>query len=658
MSPSVNPSIRKRKRQPTVKVVPQTEQIFNGLSFYYLPNDDVAPARKLRIMRAQEYGARWVRELSNATHIVVDKRLGYKDVEKILPAPAECRLVVVNEEYPIDCISFKALLNPSQPRYKVAGFPDAAEITVSSFEPAGANNSLPLKEPQGKRALASENGTSPRAPSPRDEAAKSSQARSRSTSVSEPAAPEPRQQENSGEHNSGSVIAEPIGQPPEDAQPPLIDDELSEYIQIMRQYKDLPLDEDEDDSRSVSNSVKPSTADSEGDSASDQEQDRKKRLRSAQRGKKNLNFEEQFACSRGGTLSSKDSSQNPNARTIEVLQSLLDYYTRTSDQWRTLAYRKAINTLRRQPKKILTSSEAYKLPNIGQRIADKIEEIVTTNALRRLDYTHDDPLDQALSTFLGVYGVGTAIASRWLAQGFRTLDDLLSRATDLTPNQRLGIERYDDFNTRIPRAEVSAIGSFVKREAAKLDPAVELVIGGSYRRGSPSSGDVDFIVTKKGTTEAMDLVPFLEDLVLVLEQKGFLVATLAALHSTRRPSKDGPGSKWHGCCVLPESEYGTLGFKEPREKPIWRRIDFLIVPESEYGAALIYFTGNDIFNRSMRLLAGKKGMRLNQRGLYKEVMRGKGRVKVTEGELVEGRDEKRIFEILGIRWREPSERWC
>jgi DNA polymerase lambda/DNA polymerase IV len=60
----------------------------------------------------------------------------------------------------------------------------------------------------------------------------------------------------------------------------------------------------------------------------------------------------------------------------------------------------------------------------------------------------------------------------------------------------------------------------------------------------------------------------------------------------------------------------------------------------------------------MRLLASRKGMRLNQRGLYKEVMRGKNRVKVTEGELLEGRDEKRIFELLGVKWREPSERWC
>jgi DNA polymerase IV len=82
------------------------------------------------------------------------------------------------------------------------------------------------------------------------------------------------------------------------------------------------------------------------------------------------------------------------------------------------------------------------------------------------------------------------------------------------------------------------------------------------------------------------------------------------------------------------------------------------VPEEEMGAALIYFTGNDIFNRSIRLLARKKGMRLNQKGLYKDVKRGRRGEKLNEGMLVEGQSEKKIFEVLGVPWREPEERIC
>jgi DNA polymerase IV len=178
---------------------------------------------------------------------------------------------------------------------------------------------------------------------------------------------------------------------------------------------------------------------------------------------------------------------------------------------------------------------------------------------------------------------------------------------------------------------------------------MELIIGGSYRRGAESSGDIDIIVTKPGTRSTSELRGFLDELVRRLEAEGFLVARLAS----SRPGGD--GSKWHGCCVLPRG----LGVKDDTAYcPVWRRIDILLVPGTQKGAALIYFTGNDIFNRSMRLLASKKGMRLNQRGLYKDALRGPGRAKVTEGELVEGRDERRIFEILGVKWREPHERWC
>jgi DNA polymerase IV len=152
--------------------------------------------------------------------------------------------------------------------------------------------------------------------------------------------------------------------------------------------------------------------------------------------------------------------------------------------------------------------------------------------------------------------------------------------------------------------------------------------------------DIDFMLTKPGTSSSHDLHPFLIQLVDKLTREGFLVAALV-----KPGSVNGSGSKWHGAALLP----GTT---------IWRRIDLLLVPETEWGAALIYFTGDDIFNRSIRLLSSRKGMRLNQRGLYKDVMRGPGRVKLNEGTLIEGADEKKIFAALGVPWRPPEQRIC
>lgn len=328
----------------------------------------------------------------------------------------------------------------------------------------------------------------------------------------------------------------------------------------------------------------------------------------------------------------------PNRRTIEVLQQMLGYYERTADHWRVIAYRKAISALRRQSKRIVTRKQARDIPGIGPRLADKIEEIVFTNRLRRLENASSGPEDLALQEFLGVYGAGISQASQWVARGYRTLDDLKTKAA-LTKPQRIGVDHYTDFQQRIPRHEVEAHGSIVRQAVQKADPSMQTIIGGSYRRGSPSSGDIDILITKPDATIEQIRTVMMEVVVPDLFQQGFLQASLASSNSRV------DGSKWHGASALPHSS-------------LWRRIDLLFVPAAEIGAALIYFTGNDIFNRSLRLLASKKGMRLNQRGLYKDVLRGQQRQKLTAGRLVEGHDERCIFQHLGVPWRPPEHRIC
>jgi DNA polymerase IV len=328
---------------------------------------------------------------------------------------------------------------------------------------------------------------------------------------------------------------------------------------------------------------------------------------------------------------------NPNARTIEVLDQMARYYDRTNDHWRTTAYRKAISALKKKTEKVLTKEQALAMPFIGDRLASKIEEIVWTNGLRRLENIDKELNDKVSQTFLKVYGAGYAVAQKWIAQGHRSLQDLVEKAS-LTENQKVGVEHYDDFLARIPRSEVEAHGEIVRESFCRIDPEIQVTIGGSFRRGAQTSGDIDLIITKPGVSLDWLRDLLLETVIPELFKKGFLKVTLAALSHDH-------GSKWHGASALPDST-------------IWRRIDLLLVPWEEMGAALIYFTGNDIFNRSMRLLASKRGMRLNQHALFKNVMRGPGRTKLNEGTVVEGEDEKRIFDILGVPWRPPEHRNC
>ena len=330
-------------------------------------------------------------------------------------------------------------------------------------------------------------------------------------------------------------------------------------------------------------------------------------------------------------------SENLNSRTIEILEQMANYYDRGKDQWRTTAYRKAISALKKQTNKITTAKEAFAIPFIGQRLADKIEEIVWTDRLRRLENTKLEPNDEVLQLFLKIYSVGYVQATKWIEQGCRTIDDLLSNV-ELTKNQQIGIDRLDDFQTRIPRAEMDQHDEYVRETVSKIDPSIQFTIGGSYRRGARDCGDVDFIVTKPDCLVEVLRTIMLDTVIPQLFTKGYLKTGLA---TTAKED----GTKWHGASALPGNT-------------VWRRIDFLLVPWDELGAALIYFTGNDIFNRSIRLLASKKGMRLNQHGLWKNVIRGKNRERLTQGHLLEGQDEKKIFELLGVPWRPPEHRIC
>ncbi|KAI1147146.1 hypothetical protein F4825DRAFT_438420 [Nemania diffusa] len=610
LEPSSSISMAKRKRTKPLEMAPESEQIFKGLCFFYIPNDDINPARRLRITKAREHGATWTQLPSLATHVIVDKGLSYADIEPILDKQLTLSaIVLVNDQYPIECLRRGVVFDPNPTvekyQYKVPGDPGATkEPTVQ--QPSTQDSEMSLQINPRRSARHAANATP-----------ESSQ---RSTDLIPSSYPEGAQSPKPDTKATKSTALHVASKPTDIAPTPAFTDELATCI-------DAVLDDPENHEYLDENDADGQGSENEGPSK------KKSKGRPKTRRNNAVNFnQDNFICMRGGTKDKK--RVGPNADTIKLLEEMAEEHSLSDEIWRVHSYRKAVATLRRQPKKIRTAQEAAALSNIGSSLAEHIEEIVTTGRFEKLDRIRNEPSREALRLFCNIYGVGVSTAKKWVELGYRTFDDLRSKAK-LSTNQQIGLERYDDLLIRIPRAEVKALGDHVKDAAAVIDASVELIIGGSYRRGADSSGDIDIIMTKSGTSSAQDLVPFLDELVDTLTKSGFLTAALASHRH------DG-GNKWHGCCVLP-----AAAFPGPREdyRPTWRRIDFLLVPDTEIGAALVYFTGNDLFNRSMRLLARKKNMKLNHRALS-----GVG--------VSEGRDERRIFEILGVQWREPHERWC
>ncbi|GAA6043918.1 hypothetical protein JCM8097_004110 [Rhodosporidiobolus ruineniae] len=327
------------------------------------------------------------------------------------------------------------------------------------------------------------------------------------------------------------------------------------------------------------------------------------------------------------------------AKQLDLLASIQDK-SDPKTQWRERGYRMAAGRLRNYPKEIKRHDQLTKLRGIGDKMATKILEIQQTGTLRRFSYV--TPAQAAAKVFSGAYGIGAALAEQLYQAGARTIDDLRNDPDKygLLETAKIGLQYYEDLQERIPRDEVTQLFEYAKAEARKIDPRIEIHCMGSYRRGQPDSGDIDLLVSlnpKHGRTHE----GYVKKLWNRLLETGFAQHTLTS-----------PGEDWN---ALDAKVNGLCHLLEKGSK--MRRIDILGVPYDELPAALIYFTGNDYFNRSLRLKARHLGYRLNQRGLYKNVARDSAGQKITAGKLVPNmRCEEDIFRKLGVKWRPPHER--
>ncbi|KAI9819904.1 MAG: hypothetical protein M1827_006474 [Pycnora praestabilis] len=143
----------RRKRTKSLQILPESEQIFKGLSFYFFPNNDIAPARRMRITKALEYGAVWAKEWRvGITHVVVDKNLTFNELLsylKIRSLPSD--IALVNELFPVECISLRILVNPQQGHYQVEGYAEASSSVQSTISAGHSSEvSLPLKPSKGE----------------------------------------------------------------------------------------------------------------------------------------------------------------------------------------------------------------------------------------------------------------------------------------------------------------------------------------------------------------------------------------------------------------------------------------------------------------------------------------------------------------------------
>ena len=190
----------------------------------------------------------------------------------------------------------------------------------------------------------------------------------------------------------------------------------------------------------------------------------------------------------------------------------------------------------------------------------------------------------------------------------------------LNYHQLIGVKHYFNIMKKIPRSEMMKIEKVLKKALNIMNPELVLTICGSYRRGRAESGDIDCLITHPKITTS-DNVVLLGNIVKGLTNCGFLVDHLT----------ENGGTKYMGLCKIAETP---------------RRIDIRIIPWDSYPYAILYFTGSKNNNTDMRIVAKKKGYKLNEYGMES----------ILDHSMVKCNTEEDIYEYLGMKYLTPTER--
>ncbi len=295
-----------------------------------------------------------------------------------------------------------------------------------------------------------------------------------------------------------------------------------------------------------------------------------------------------------------------------------------ANTFRIRAYRKAAQTIEGLPHSVTSmladGADLSKLPGIGEDLAAKIQEIVETGNLSLLDQVSSQLPGQLaelakipmlgpkrvkmLYDTLGIQdlkGLAKAARAGKIRQlhGFgRKIEEKILAETD----RRSTNEKRIKLNTAEEFAE--PILEFLKG----IQGVQEAIVAGSYRRRKDTIGDLDILVTCRQAKTIMDRFVAYDEVESVVS-KGHTRATVILRSGLQ--------------------------------------VDLRVVPEESYGAALQYFTGSKAHNIAVRSLAVKKGLKINEYGVF----RGE--------KAIAGRTEVEVYAQVGLPYFEPElrENW-
>jgi DNA polymerase (family X) len=302
---------------------------------------------------------------------------------------------------------------------------------------------------------------------------------------------------------------------------------------------------------------------------------------------------------------------------LNQVADLLDI--KGENEFRVRAYRNAVRTISGLSKSLAdmvnNNEDISSLPDIGDSIAKKIEEIVETGNLKQLNKLKKE-IPSSLIEIMKLEQMGPERTKTLYQElDINSINDLKKAVEEgkveeldgfgkkTAENIKREIEEYSQKggSKRVKRSEAEKeIKALVDYLEEKMD---DVTIAGSFRRKKETVGDIDILATSSDPEKAMKSFTEFDEVDRVLA------------HGEKKSSV--------------KLRTGL-------------QVDLRIVEKNEFGAALLYFTGSKEHSVALRKIGQEKDLKVNEYGVFS------GKKKLAS------KTEEKMYKALGLRYIEPE----
>ena len=310
-----------------------------------------------------------------------------------------------------------------------------------------------------------------------------------------------------------------------------------------------------------------------------------------------------------------------NAEIAEIFNNIADILEITEEnRFRIRAYRNAalaLEGLTEDVEAVAKRKELEDLPGIGKDLAGKIAEYVESGRMKFYEDLKKSVPGPVLK-LMGVPGIGPRTA-KLLCEKFKikSVKELEKKASSgkiknifgikekTVANILRGIDFLKKSEGKITLDRASGISREIAAALKKVPGTKRVTPAGSLRRMKETVRDIDILAASKNADRIMSAFV------------GLARVKSVVAHGRTKSSV-------------------ITGDKV--------QVDLRIVDPENFGSALLYFTGSKNHNIRLREMAVKKGLKINEYGIFRK----------KTGKRIAGTGEKGMYEALGLDYIEPE----